>query len=150
MLRRDRTQGKLATALDAETSLELLSTLYRGQPRVIHVIIRFPAVIKTLEDAERLERLAGCHGQSTVIGRVFRYQGKWRVFCGLSLTRTDASSLTHGWKWLAVLKHCFRCGTVADGQTNYKAQPKHNQAKIDQKLPLTTTSTRFSKRFVRD
>ncbi|KAH3801622.1 hypothetical protein DPMN_155279 [Dreissena polymorpha] len=94
MLRRDRTRGKLATALDAETSFELLNTLFRGQPRVIHVvmtcntreshvIIRVPAVIKTLEDAVRRESLADCHGQSTVIGRVFRYQGKWRVFLRL-------------------------------------------------------------------
>ncbi|KAH3808554.1 hypothetical protein DPMN_136911 [Dreissena polymorpha] len=59
MFRRGRTRGKLDTALDAEKSEK-------------HVIIRVPAVIKTLEDAVRRESLAGCHGHSTVIGRVFR------------------------------------------------------------------------------
>ncbi|XP_052255185.1 transient receptor potential cation channel subfamily M member 2-like [Dreissena polymorpha] len=40
--------------------------------RESHVIIRVPAVIKTLEHAVRRESLAGCNGQSTVIVRVFR------------------------------------------------------------------------------
>ncbi|KAH3787672.1 hypothetical protein DPMN_165799 [Dreissena polymorpha] len=81
MFRRGRTRGKFGTALDAENNVELFKTENRGPPREIdvvktcntreaHVIIRVPAVIKTLEDAVRRESLVGCHGQITVIGRV--------------------------------------------------------------------------------
>ena len=80
---RGRTRGKFGTALDAENNVELFKTENRGPPREIdvvktcntreaHVIIRVPAVIKTLEDAVRRVILAGCHGQRTVIGRVLR------------------------------------------------------------------------------
>jgi hypothetical protein len=88
---RDRTRKEIRTALDAVQSFELLKSLAHGQPRVAHVvktcnacethvIIRVSAV-KTRKFS-RVSRVE--HGHRTGVTRW--YQGKWRMFCGSSLT----------------------------------------------------------------
>ena len=146
MYRRDRRRRKIGTASDAAKSFELLKILAREQPRVAHVvktcntrethmISRVPAVIKTLGDAVRRERLGSCHGQSTVIGRVLR----------VGITGNSVCLASYHWQiYLSVLRHCLGSSSAVEQPPTaiprHKARPSQNW----QKLPLTTTSTRFS------
>ena len=144
--RRGRTRRKIRTASDAAKSFELLKILARGQPRVAHVvktcntrethvIIRVPAVIKTWGDAVRRESLGVCLGQSTVIGRVLR----------VGITGNSVCLATYHWQMdFSVLRQCLGSASAVEQSPTAIPRTKHGQAKIDQKLPPTTTSTRFS------
>jgi len=47
-------------------------------------------------------------------------------------------------------KPCLGSVSAVEQPLTARPRSKHGQAKIDQKIPLTTTSTRFSGLFVRD
>ena len=144
--RRGRMRGKIGTASDVAKSFELLKILARGQPRVAHVvktcntrqthvIIRVPAVIKTWGEVVRRESLGVCHGQSTVIGRVL----------GVGITGNSMCLAAYHWQMdFSMLRQCLCSASAVEQPPTAIPLTNHGQAKIDQKLPLTTTSTRFS------
>ena len=151
--RRGRTQGKMS---DAAKSFELHKILSRGQPRVAHVVktcsirethmmMRVPAVIKTLWDAGGRERFSGLsrteHGHRTGVTRW--YHGKSRVFSCLSLT-------SRIFPWLDVVSRAY--AVLQQWNSRRRPYPVQTTAKpkLTKKLPLSTTSTSFSQLFVRD
>ena len=153
--RRGRTRGKLGTASDAATKFELLKNLACGQPRVAHVvktcntrethvkhvIIRVPAVTKIWGDAVRRDRLGVRLGQSTIIGRVLR----------VGITGNSMCLAAYHWQMdFSVLSQCLGSASAVEQPSTAIHRTKQSQTKIDQKLPLTTPSTRFSKLVVRD
>ena len=103
--------------------------------RETHVITRVPAVIETLGDAVRRERLGVRLGQSTVIGRVLR----------VGITGNSVFLAAYHWQMdFSVLGQCFGSASAVEQPPTAIPRTKHGRAKIDHKLPLTTTSIRFS------
>ena len=103
--------------------------------RETHVIIRVPAVIKSWGHAVRRESLEACPGQSTVIGRVLRD----------GIAENSVCLAAYHWRMgFPVLRQCLGRASAVEQPLMAIPRTKHGQAKIDQKLPLTTTSTRFS------
>ena len=103
--------------------------------RETHVIIHVPAVIKTWGDAVRRESLGVCLRQSTDIGRVLR----------VGITENSVCLAAYDLQMdFSVLRQCLGSASAVEQPPMATPRTKHGQAKIDQKLPLTTTSNRFS------
>ena len=98
-------------------------------------------MIKTWGDAVRRESLGVCLGQSTDIGRVLRVGITGNSVC---LAAYDLQMD------FSVLRQCLGSASAVEQPPTAIPRTKHAQAKIDQKLPLTTTSNRFSYFLVRD
>ena len=76
-----------------------------------------------------------CHGQSTVIRRVLR----------VGITGNSVCLAAYHWQMdFSVLRQCLGSASAVEQPPTAITRTKHGQAKIDQKLPLTATSTRFS------